>query len=323
MPTKPKASWRHSLGNLYTRGYFEACRSPQDFNYEDFLMWTKPYKMDKSKVHKEWSVARKYLGRSRHRSLREAATRLDIAWNENRHSNYESTFFQERKALEMLEECRRTLHTRVDKVITKRQISEYEDEEIYLNNRHHSESANSSQEAISVLISQETCSADDDDPPESQLSDEDPIESQLSGEVPQVEELKLRRTGIDPHSDENTYTSFWVMPDFVALQTGIPGLISKGFANENHFTPSAWRRALSRGTKFAKGTNVDAYFVSRDNCVSIIFENIGSPSCTNHSKLEDVLEKSSRNAADALLEHFYNSTGSFEIAKSYKVIFVI
>lgn len=59
--------------------------------------------------------------------------------------------------------------------------------------------------------------------------------------------FKLLRTGIDPHSDENTYTSFWIMPNFVALQSGIPGRISKGFANENHFTPSAWRRALARG----------------------------------------------------------------------------
>ncbi|KAF9162868.1 hypothetical protein DFQ26_003153 [Actinomortierella ambigua] len=82
------------------------------------------------------------------------------------------------------------------------------------------------------------------------------------------------------------------MPDFVALQTGIPGLISKGFANENHFTPSASRRALSRGTKFSKGTSVDAYYPARDNCVSIVFENVGSPSCTNHAKYEDDKEKS-------------------------------
>ncbi|KAG0271206.1 hypothetical protein BGZ95_000989 [Linnemannia exigua] len=53
--------------------------------------------------------------------------------------------------------------------------------------------------------------------------------------------LKILRTGLSAQTDENTYTSFWVAPDFVALQTGIPGLISKCFVNENHFTPSAWR----------------------------------------------------------------------------------
>jgi hypothetical protein len=99
------------------------------------------------------------------------------------------------------------------------------------------------------------------------------------------------------------------VPDFVALQTGIPGLISKGFANENHFTPSSWRR--------------DAYYVARDNFVDIIFENVGSPACTDHTKHGEDKEKSYRNAADALLERFYNSSGSFEIAKGYSVITVV
>jgi hypothetical protein len=107
------------------------------------------------------------------------------------------------------------------------------------------------------------------------------------------------------------------------LQTGIPGLISTGFANENHFGPSAWRRALSRGKPYAKGTSVDAYYLGRDDFVDIIFENVGSPSCTDHAKHTEDKEKSYKNAADALLERFYNSTGSFEIAKGYCVIIVI
>lgn len=135
--------------------------------------------------------------------------------------------------------------------------------------------------------------------------------------------LKLLRTGLGPQCDENTYTSFWIVPDFVALQTGIAGLISTGFANENHFKPSAWRRALSRGKPHAKGTNVDAYYLGRDSFVDIIFENVGSPSCTDHAKHTEDKEKSFRNAADALLERFYNSTGSFDIAKGYCVIIVI
>ncbi|KAF9117024.1 hypothetical protein BGX30_005736, partial [Mortierella sp. GBA39] len=135
--------------------------------------------------------------------------------------------------------------------------------------------------------------------------------------------LKILRTGLGPQTDENTYTSFWIAPDFVALQTGVPGLISKGFVNENHFTPSAWRRALSRRKEYAKGTNVDAYYVARDNYVDIIFENVGSPTCINYAKYNVDKEKCCRNAADALLDRFYNSTGSFEVAKGYSVIFVI
>ncbi|KAF8979356.1 hypothetical protein BGZ46_005521 [Entomortierella lignicola] len=51
--------------------------------------------------------------------------------------------------------------------------------------------------------------------------------------------LKLLRHGLNPQSDENTYTSYWVIPDFTALQTDVPGLIAKGFSNENHFVPSS------------------------------------------------------------------------------------
>ncbi|KAF9407513.1 hypothetical protein BGZ76_006102, partial [Entomortierella beljakovae] len=135
--------------------------------------------------------------------------------------------------------------------------------------------------------------------------------------------LKLLRTGLNQNADENTFTSFWISPDFVALQTGVPGLINSGFINENHFKPSAWRRALARGVDSARGTNVDGYYLSRDDFVSIIFENVGPPSTRDSSKLRADKEKSWRNAADALLERFYNSSGSYEISKEYKVICVI
>ncbi|KAF9079204.1 hypothetical protein BGX27_006840, partial [Mortierella sp. AM989] len=57
--------------------------------------------------------------------------------------------------------------------------------------------------------------------------------------------LKLIRVGgIDPGWDENSYTSIWVNLDITSLYTGFDGLISAAYANENHFTPSAWRRSL-------------------------------------------------------------------------------
>ena len=73
----------------------------------------------------------------------------------------------------------------------------------------------------------------------------------------------------------------------------------------------------------AKGTSVHVYYLGPDDFVGIIFENVGSPSCTDHAKHTEDKEKSYRNAADALLERFYNSTGSFETAKGYCVIIVI
>ncbi|KAG0007246.1 hypothetical protein BGZ80_004899, partial [Entomortierella chlamydospora] len=142
-------------------------------------------------------------------------------------------------------------------------------------------------------------------------------------EIPPVEELKLLRTGLNPKSDENAYTSYWIMPDFTALQTGVQGLTSSGYSNGNHFLPSAWRRSLSRKTNSSKGTNVDGYYLARDEYVDIIFENIGSPRCTDHAKHKSDMEKSWRNAADALLERFYNSSGSFDIAKEYRIVCVI
>jgi len=137
MSTKSKVPWRHSLGNLFTKSYFESCGSPQDFNYQDFLLWSKPHRMDKNKVRKEWSVARKFLAKSRHQPLRDAAARLDTAWTSGLHKQYEANFFKERQVLQKLEEGRRKLATKVDKVITKRHLNEYEDEEIYLNKKFH------------------------------------------------------------------------------------------------------------------------------------------------------------------------------------------
>ncbi|KAF9085672.1 hypothetical protein BGX27_003407, partial [Mortierella sp. AM989] len=64
--------------------------------------------------------------------------------------------------------------------------------------------------------------------------------------------LKLLRYGLNPQADENTYTSYWVVPDFTALQTGVSGLILKGFSNENHFIPLSWRRTLVRDKTHAK-----------------------------------------------------------------------
>ncbi|CAO3568809.1 unnamed protein product [Mortierella alpina] len=60
-----------------------------------------------------------------------------------------------------------------------------------------------------------------------------------------------------------------------------------------------------------------------DDFVDIIFENVGSPSCTDHAKHTKAKEELFRNAADALLGRFYNSAGSFEIAKGYCVIIVV
>ncbi|KAF9091558.1 hypothetical protein BGX27_002015 [Mortierella sp. AM989] len=135
--------------------------------------------------------------------------------------------------------------------------------------------------------------------------------------------VKLLRTGINLNCDENTYTSFWIMPDFFALHTGVQGLIAFGYANENHFKPSSWRRTLSRKVESAKGTNVDGYFVAQDNYIDIIFENVGDPQCTDHAKHNRDKSKCWRNSADALLERFYNSTGSYTVAKKYRVISVV
>jgi hypothetical protein len=71
---------------------------------------------------------------------------------------------------------------------------------------------------------------------------------------------------------------------------------------------------LQEGTLSPKGTNVDGYFLAKDQYVDMLL-NVGPPSCTNHSKHRDDKEKTWRNAADALLERFYNTIGSFEIAK--------
>ncbi|KAG0197233.1 hypothetical protein BGX28_009259, partial [Mortierella sp. GBA30] len=134
--------------------------------------------------------------------------------------------------------------------------------------------------------------------------------------------LKLLKSGLDPTTDENTYTSYWIAPDFTALQTGIDELISKGFINENHFWPSALRRRLARGVENAKGTSVDGYWYAMDGKVDIIFENMGSPDCKDHKKRDAYKIKSERNSVDALL-HRFQRNGPMDIARDYQVIFVL
>ena len=116
--------------------------------------------------------------------------------------------------------------------------------------------------------------------------------------------LKILKTGLDPTTDENTYTSCWIGPDFTALRTGIDDLISKGYINENHFWPSALRRRLARGVENAKGTMVDGYWYAMDDKVDIILENIGSPSCKDYKRRDAHIVKCERNAVDALLHRF-------------------
>ncbi|KAF9094031.1 hypothetical protein BGX27_001536, partial [Mortierella sp. AM989] len=106
--------------------------------------------------------------------------------------------------------------------------------------------------------------------------------------------LKLLKSGLDPTTDENTYTSYWIAPDFSALQIGIDVLISKGFINENHFWSSALRRRLARGVKNARGTSVDGYWYAMDGKVDVIFENVGSPDCKDHKKRDALKIKSNR-----------------------------
>ncbi|KAF9993369.1 hypothetical protein BGZ79_001984 [Entomortierella chlamydospora] len=135
--------------------------------------------------------------------------------------------------------------------------------------------------------------------------------------------LRMLRRGVPFSWDENTYTSMWVNLDLSALYTGVNNLISFGFVNENPYAPSAWRRSLVRNNPNSKGTNVDGYYAGIDGSVDFVFENVGSPGCTTYTKKLEDEQKCWRNSADALLQRFYLSTGSFEIAKEYNVISMV
>ncbi|KAF9993018.1 hypothetical protein BGZ79_002378 [Entomortierella chlamydospora] len=135
--------------------------------------------------------------------------------------------------------------------------------------------------------------------------------------------LKLLRKGGLSNWDENTYTSFWVNLDLMALYTGVDDLITLAYANENHFSPSAWRRSLARDHPHSKGTSVDGFYSGKDGMIDIIVENVGAPSSSNYAKKLEDERKCWRNTADALLERYYLSTGSFEVAKKYNVISMV
>ncbi|KAF8925337.1 hypothetical protein BGZ47_003353 [Haplosporangium gracile] len=318
--------------------------------------------MSKTKAQQEWSVARKFLARSRLQSLQEAAARLNTAWKSGLDAEFEKEFFLERQSQRTFEKRRRNLHDLIDDVMNKRRRKDYASEKASLDKVLQNDEDGideDSNDEIDLRDGEEDLTSGYHTPPPPKqvqgyhdevpsvedseasfhylddtssftLSDEDQalyneaatwfklmIGRDTESAIRKLREdrfrepwvhdllydrLKILRTGLSAQTHENTYTSFGVAPDFVALQTGNPGLISKGFVNENHFTPSAWRRALSRGKLFAKSINVDAYYLARDDHVDVIFENIGSPTCTNYGKHDDDKKKCSRNAADALLE---------------------
>jgi hypothetical protein len=135
--------------------------------------------------------------------------------------------------------------------------------------------------------------------------------------------LKLLSRGLDLLWDENTYTSVWIAPDLMALYTASDSHITKIFMNENQFPPSSWRRSLIRDTPNSKGTNVDGYICGIDTYPELILENCGPPLCTKESKKSDDEAKCWRNSADSLIQRFYKSTGSFEVAKQYRVMSMI
>ncbi|KAF8927231.1 hypothetical protein BGZ47_002261 [Haplosporangium gracile] len=151
-----------------------------------------------------------------------------------------------------------------------------------------------------------------------------PSHRTVEGDIPFAEELKLIRVGgINSAWDENSYTSIWINLDLTSLYAGVDGLISAAYANENHFTPSAWRRTLARDKASQKGTNVDGFYVGTGGLVGLIVENVGSPTCSSFTKKGEDEEKCWRNSADALLERVYFSTGSFDIAKGYRVMSMV
>lgn len=95
----------------------------------------------------------------------------------------------------------------------------------------------------------------------------------------------------------------------------ITGLISKGFANDNHLHLPLdallcleWQNSprVPASIRTSSLETIPLVLYSRTS---------GRLPGTNNSKHNDVGEKSWRNRADALLEHFYHSTGSLRLSK--------
>ncbi|KAF9152162.1 hypothetical protein BGX20_005215, partial [Mortierella sp. AD010] len=131
--SKPTATgrWADSLGNLFTKSYF-TCRKPNQFNYADFLEWTKQHNMSKERARLQWDIARRHFEKSKHQVLRDAAVRLNKDWNSGTHKQDEEDFFQRRNDKKKLEGERRKVHQDVDNVLSKRQRVDYQAEEANL-----------------------------------------------------------------------------------------------------------------------------------------------------------------------------------------------
>ncbi|KAF8925316.1 hypothetical protein BGZ58_000913 [Dissophora ornata] len=114
--------------------------------------------------------------------------------------------------------------------------------------------------------------------------------------------LKLLRKGVQATWDENTYTSLWVNLDLVALYTGVDDLMMHVFADENHFTPSAWRLSLIRDHPHSKGINMYGFYARKDGMIDVVVENAGSPPCSNYAKKLEDERKCSANLYHSVME---------------------
>lgn len=135
---KQKGSWRDAFGNLASKAYFESCQHPPSFNYPDFLAWSKGRLTGKAKIRQEWANARTLFRKSRHQSLRDAAVKLDKAWELSLDEEYETDFFRQQQDLRRLLNGRRPVHAAADRVIIKRQRVEFEEEGRSLDDKLHS-----------------------------------------------------------------------------------------------------------------------------------------------------------------------------------------
>ncbi|KAF9995161.1 hypothetical protein BGZ79_011164, partial [Entomortierella chlamydospora] len=113
--------WTNSLGNLFAKPYFLSCRNPRQFNYPDYLQWTKQHSLNRAQARQFWNNAISFMTFQNHKALKEAALKMKNDKDSNTHGAFEDSFFASKKFDDRLQEKRQALIEEIDTYITDSQ----------------------------------------------------------------------------------------------------------------------------------------------------------------------------------------------------------
>ncbi|KAF9397982.1 hypothetical protein BGX21_008306 [Mortierella sp. AD011] len=95
--------------------------NPRQFNYPDYLQWTKQHSLNRVQARQFWNNAISFMTSQNHEALKEAALKMKNDQDSNAHGAFEDNFFASKEFDDRLQEKRQALIEDIDTYITDSQ----------------------------------------------------------------------------------------------------------------------------------------------------------------------------------------------------------